>query len=446
VVIVGGGFGGLACARKLDGEPVDVLLIDAHNYHMFTPLLYQVATALLNPSDIAYPLRKVFRRSPNVRFRQALVAGVDFQSKAVQAYDGERIPYDRLVLATGSVNDYFGNQAVASHAIGMKHLDEAMRLRNHVLACLERATRSSDPEERREWLTFVVVGGGPTGVEYAGALGELLRLVLGRDYPELTLEESRIVLVEGQDRLLGQFPGRLGQYAARTLAKRGIEVQLSILVHSADDRSVELSTGDRIRTRTVVWSAGVRPLDPLTDAGVRRGRAGRLVVDVHLRVEGLDGVFAIGDAAAAGGGTDADLPMLSPPAMQEGRYVARAIIEEARGRQPDPEPFRYLDKGTMATIGRNSAVAHVRGLRLRGFPGWVAWLAVHIYYLIGFRNRLAVLWSWGWNYVKKDRAIRIIARSQADPLTDELDERDSNLPAHPGGGVARSAGMPKRSS
>ncbi len=422
VVIVGGGFGGLACARKLDGEPVDVLLIDAHNYHLFTPLLYQVATALLNPSDIAYPLRKVFRRSPNVRFRQALVTRVDFQDRAVWTHDGERIPYDRLVLATGSVNDYFGNEAVARHAIGLKQLDEAMRLRNHVLACLERASRTTDPEERREWLTFVVVGGGPTGVEYAGALGELLRLVLGRDYPELTLEESKIVLVEGQDRLLGQFPGRLGQYAARTLAKRGIEVRLSTLVQSADDQSVALSTGDGIRTRTVVWSAGVRPQDPLDEAGVERGRAGRLVVDDHLRVDGPEGVFAIGDAAAARGGADADLPMLSPPAMQEGRYVARAIIEETHGRPPGGAPFRYLDKGTMATIGRNSAVAQVRGLRFRGFPGWVAWLAVHIYYLIGFRNRLAVLWSWAWNYLKKDRAIRIIARSQADPLTDDLDE------------------------
>src|SRR6266536_1896955 len=247
VVIVGGGFGGLACARKLDGEPVDVLLIDAHNYHLFTPLLYQVATALLNPSDIAYPLRKVFRRSHNVRFRQAQVAGVDFDAKQVHTHEGERIPYDRLVLATGSVNDYFGNQAVASHAIGMKHLDEAMRLRNHVLACLEEATRPERAAERPEWLTFVVVGGGPTGVEYAGALGELLKLVLGRDYPELSLQESRIVLVEGQDRLLGQFPGRLGQYAAKTLARRGIQVRLSTLVRSAEEGSVELSTGDRNR-------------------------------------------------------------------------------------------------------------------------------------------------------------------------------------------------------
>jgi NADH dehydrogenase len=430
VVIVGGGFGGLACARKLDGEPVDVLLIDTHNYHLFTPLLYQVATALLNPSDIAYPLRKVFRRSPNVRFRQAMVTGVDFPSKAVHTHDGERIPYDRLVLATGSANDYYGNQAVASHAIGMKTLDEAMRLRNHVLACLERATRTSDPDQRREWLTFVVVGGGPTGVEYAGALGELLRLVLGRDYPELKPEESRIVLVEGQDRLLGQFPGHLGQYAARILARRGIEVRLSTLVQSADERSVALSTGDGIRTRTVVWSAGVRPVDPATEADLPRGRTGRLQVDEHLRIVGQEDVFAIGDAAAADGGTDGDLPMLSPPAMQEGRHVARAIIDEAQGRTPDPKPFAYLDKGTMATIGRNSAVAQVRGLRFRGFPGWVAWLAVHIYYLIGFRNRLAVLWSWGWNYVKKDRAIRIIARSQADPLADELEDTgEASYPA-----------------
>jgi NADH dehydrogenase len=420
VVIVGGGFGGLACARALDGKGVDVLLIDRDNYHLFTPLLYQVATALLNPSDIAYPLRKVFRRSENVRFRQAVVTGVDPERKVVRLQDGAEVPYDRLVVATGSTNNYFGNQDLARHAIGMKHLDEAMRLRNHVLSCLERATRTMDPAERRAWLTFVVAGGGPTGVEYAGALGELLRLVLGRDYPELRPEQSRIVLVEGLDRLLSQFPEPLGEYARRTLVKRGIEVRLSTLVRSASMEAVTLSTGEILATRTVVWSAGVRPVDPIEDAGLAR-RRGRIEVDDHLRVRGLAGVFAIGDAAAAEGGSGTDLPMLSPPAMQAGRHVARVMLDEAKGRGGERKGFRYVDKGTMATIGRNSAVAQVGRLRLRGFIGWAAWLSVHLYYLIGFRNRLAVLWSWSWDYLKKDRAIRIIARSQRDPLTDELD-------------------------
>src|SRR5882724_7797954 len=230
VVIVGGGFGGLACARALDGADVDVLLLDARNYHLFTPLLYQVATALLDPSDIAYPFRTVFRRSANVRFRQARVTGVDFEARRVEVAGGEPIAYDTLVLATGSANAYFGNPALAERTIGMKALDEAMRLRNHVLSCLERAAQTTDPAERARWLTFVIVGGGPTGVEYAGALAELLGMVLGRDFPELVPGSARVVLVEGADRLLGAFHPRLGAYAADTLRSRGVEVRLSTMV------------------------------------------------------------------------------------------------------------------------------------------------------------------------------------------------------------------------
>lgn len=419
VVIVGGGFGGLACARALDGEPVDVLLIDRENYHLFTPLLYQVATALLNPSDIAYPFRKVFRRSPNVRFRQAVVTEVDFGAKVVGLHDGAEVRYDRLVLATGSANNYFGNPALAHHTIGMKQLGEAMRLRNHVLSCLEMATQTTDPHERRAWLTFVVAGGGPTGVEYAGALGELLRLVVGRDYPELSLEGCRIVLVEGMDRPLSQFPKPLGEYARRTLARRGVDVLVSRTLESAEGGVVRLSSGEKISCRTVVWSAGVRPTDPLEGATLRRTPTGRLRVDEHLRVPGVRGVFAIGDAASVPW-RKGELPMLSRPAMQEGRHVARLIRDEAVGRSRARKPFRYLDKGAMATIGRSSAVAQIGPLRLWGFPGWVAWLAVHIWYLVGFRNRLAVLSSWSWNYLRKDRAIRVVAQSATDPVVDAV--------------------------
>lgn len=424
VVIVGGGFGGLACARALDGAPVEVRLIDRDNYHLFTPLLYQVASALLNPSDIAYPLRKVFRHSPNVRFRQGVVTRVDFGAKVVALHDGTQIPYDQLVLATGSTNNYFGHPALARHTIGMKQLGDAMRLRNHVLSCLEMAARATDPGERRTWLTFVVAGGGPTGVEYAGALGELLRLVMGRDYPELSLEESRIVLVEGTDRLLGQFSARLGEYARRTLLRRGVNVRLSALVDSTGEASVRLSTGEVIPCRTVVWSAGVRPTDPAQQTDLPRNPGRRLQVDEHLRVPGVDGVFAIGDAAAVRW-NEGDLPMLSPAAMQEGRHVARLIRDQVAGRTRTRKPFRYIDKGTMATIGRNSAVAQIGPLRLRGFPGWVAWLTVHIYYLAGFRNRLAVLWSWSSNYLRKDRPIRIIARSDDDALTGAVEGLDT---------------------
>ncbi|MGZ4205820.1 MAG: NAD(P)/FAD-dependent oxidoreductase, partial [Actinomycetota bacterium] len=263
VVVVGGGFGGLACARALDGSQAEVTLLDRHNYHLFTPLLYQVATALLDPSDIAFPLRRAFRKSSNVRFRQALVTGVDFDRKVVRVGDRSEIPYDSLVLATGSANNYFGNQPLAEHTIGMKALAEAMRLRNHVLSCLERAARATDPDERRSWMTFVVVGGGPTGVEYAGALGELFDIVLGKDYPELHRNDARIVLVEGLDRLLGAFHPTLGVYAEQTLPSLGVEMRLGTIVERATEDSATLSNGDTIETHTVVWSAGVRSTDPL---------------------------------------------------------------------------------------------------------------------------------------------------------------------------------------
>jgi NADH dehydrogenase len=422
--VVGGGFGGLACARALDKKPVEVLLLDQHNYHLFTPLLYQVATSLLNPSDIAYPQRSIFRRSPNVRFRQARVVGVDLDRKVVRTHDHEELAYDSLVLATGSENNYFANEELAEHTLGMKTLAEAMRLRNHVLSCLELATRSDSVEERRAWLTFVIAGGGPTGVEYAGALAELLRLVLGRDFPELDASLARIVVVEGQDRLLGAFHPKLGAYAERILRDLGIEVRTSTLVQKATDELVALSDGSEISTRTIVWSAGVRPTDPLAPADLERSRSRRLRVDQELRLVGHPEVFVIGDAASIseGGG---ELPMLSPPAMQAGRYVARVIVARAIGSANQGKPFHFVDKGTMATIGRRAAVADLHGLKLKGTIGWLAWLLVHIYYLIGFRNRAVVLASWGWDYVRRDRPIRLILRSEADAVAASL-EPDSS--------------------
>ncbi|MGZ4145357.1 MAG: NAD(P)/FAD-dependent oxidoreductase [Actinomycetota bacterium] len=422
VVVVGGGFGGLACARALDGSRAEVTLLDRHNYHLFTPLLYQVATALLDPSDIAFPLRRAFRKSSNVRFRQALVTGVDFDRKVVRVGDRSEIPYDSLVLATGSANNYFGNQPLAEHTIGMKALAEAMRLRNHVLSCLERAARATDPDERRSWMTFVVVGGGPTGVEYAGALGELFDIVLGKDYPELHRNDARIVLVEGLDRLLGAFHPTLGVYAEQTLPSLGVEMRLGTIVERATEDSATLSNGDTIETHTVVWSAGVRSTDPL-DPEMPRSRTKRLDVDERLQLRGHPDVFVIGDAASVATPHD-ELPMLSPPAMQEGRYVAATIKGRLGGRSAARTPFRYVDKGTMATIGRHAAVADVRGFKLKGFIGWLTWLGVHIYYLIGFHNRLVVLASWGWNYLLRDRPIRLIVRSDPDAVAEDVDPPD----------------------
>lgn len=419
VVIVGGGFGGLACARELDGGSVDVLLVDSRNYHLFTPLLYQVATALLNPSDIAYPLRASFRRSPNVRFRQARVTAVDFDAKTIQMETGGKITYDYLVLATGSSENYFGNEQLAEFTFGLKNLEQALRLRNHVLGCLERASQACDDAERRRLLTFVVVGGGPTGVEYAGALVELLKLVVGNDYPDLSAGLARIVLVEGLDRLLATFPERLGRYAERVLRRRGVEVRTGALVAKANDRSALLGDGEEIQTATVVWSAGVRPNEPTQAPEPPRSRSRRIEVDAHLRIAARQGAFAIGDVASVRHGED-ELPMLSAPAMQAGRHVAHLIMNEANPSSGSTrtrlKPFRYRDKGTMATIGRNAAVGKIGPFNLTGFIGWVGWLTVHLYYLVGFRNRLAVFASWGWNYLQKDRPLRIIVRADGlDP-------------------------------
>jgi NADH dehydrogenase len=422
VVIVGGGFGGLACARKLDRRPVDVLLVDDRTYHLFTPLLYEVASALLNPSDISYPFRAAFRRSRNVRFRQARVTSIDFKSKTISTSSSADLRYDFLVLATGSTNNYFGNEGLAKHSIGMKTLGEALRLRNHVLSCLERASETVDRLERRKWLTFLVVGGGPTGVEYTGALIELMKLVLGRDFPNLSLDESRVLLVEGQDRLLPAFHRTLSGYAERMLHRRGAEVRTGTLVEEAGDEAAVLSTGDRIDTQTIVWSAGVRPNDDFAASGVPRSAGGRMRVDDRLRLEAAADVFVIGDLASFGEAGH-ELPMLAPVAMQQGRYVARAILEavEAPGTEESPErrSFRYVDKGMLATIGRNAAVGQVGPLRFQGFIGWIVWLFVHIYYLVGWRNRVAVLASWAWNYVRKDRPIRIVVRAQRDQIADE---------------------------
>ena len=423
VVILGAGFGGLACARKLNRSAADVILLDGRGYHLFTPLLYQVATALLNPSDIAYPLRTVFRKSPNVHVRQTTVSAVDLAQQVVHTCHGEEIPFDYLVLATGSTNNYFGNEKLAESSIGLKSLEDAARLRNHVLACLERADHDDDVEERRALLTFVIAGGGPTGVEYSGALGELIKLVAGRDYPTVRMEDARIVLVEGQDRLLGTFSERLGRYAERVLTKRGIDVRTKTLVRAADERQVTLSDGTVVPTRTLVWTGGVRPLAPHTQPDPERSRRGRVRVDEFLRIRGAQRAFALGDTA----GPEQDgeeLPMLSAPAMQAGRYVARAIHADLMGRQP-VRPFRYFDKGTMATIGRNAGIAHLRGgLELTGFLGWLAWIFVHVWYLIGFRNRILALANWAWNYVRFDRPIRIILQTTADPIVSSLGDSD----------------------
>jgi len=402
VVVIGGGFGGLQCGRALRGKPVDVTLVDQRNYHLFTPLLYQVASCLLSPAEIAAPLRKVFRGARNVRYYEGDVVRIDFENKRVHLADGEPLDYDYVVIATGSSINYYGNPAVEQHAYGLKDLAQALQLRNQVLECLEQATKTDDRVERERRLTFVIVGGGPSGVEYAGALAELVRLVIPHEYPELVPPRLRIILLEGSDRVLPTFAKSLSKYAHRQLERRGVELRTNTLVASADDDGVELRDGTAIRTATMVWTAGVRPNDPVHE------RPQRLEVDAQLRIAGAPGAFAIGDVAAVRDKKGEPLAMLSPVAMQAGRYVARRILDGDTKR-----PFRYRDKGTLATIGRTSAVGDVKGIRFRGFLGWVVWLVVHLYYLIGFENRLQVMVRWAWYYVRLDRPVRIILR--ADP-------------------------------
>jgi NADH dehydrogenase len=399
VVIVGGGFGGLQCAKALRGAPVDVLLVDQRDYHLFTPLLYQVASCLLNPSEIAAPLRKVFRGAPNLRFRQGEVVHVDLDARALTLADGTRLPYDHCVLATGSVTNYYGNATVAMRALGLKNLGEALKLRNHVLDCFERATTASRAARARD-LTFCIVGGGPTGVEYAGALAEFVRLVVPDEYPELADDPVRIVLLEGGDRVLPTFKPRLSSYAQRELELRGVDVRVGTLVDSADDNGVVLHDGTELPTSTMVWTAGVRPANVLDTA------TGRVRVDDHFRIPGARGAYAIGDVASGLDRDGAILPMLSPPAMQAGRFVAREIVHG-----PSSQPFRYRDKGSLATIGRTSAVGQVGPLAFTGFLGWLVWLVVHLYYLIGFENRLQVLLRWAWYYVHLDRPVRMVIRA-----------------------------------
>ncbi|MEN8144520.1 MAG: NAD(P)/FAD-dependent oxidoreductase [Gemmatimonadota bacterium] len=411
VIIVGAGFGGLACSRSLAKAPVHVVLIDRNNYHLFTPLLYQVASSLLNPSDIVFPVRQVFRRSSHIEFVYGEVMGVDLAGQVVRLSDHRTILYDFLVLATGSQTNFYGMESVERLAYGLKDLSEALELRNHVLRCFENATAAGLAPDRQRWLTFVVVGGGPTGVEYAGALSELVHLELSRDFPALDMRQVRIVLVEGEDRVLPAFAESLGMDTSRRLQERyGIEVRVGERVTEAESGSVCLAGGGRIEAETLVWAAGVRPSELASHVDSPTSRSGRLSVSESLRLPGQDRVYAIGDLAAADheGG---EAPMLSAPAIQAGRTVARSIRRQLKGEKP--VPFAYRDKGIMATIGRSNAVAQVGRFRLKGFPGWIAWLAVHLYYILGVRNRIAVLSGWAWNYLFRDRPIRLIARARA---------------------------------
>jgi NADH dehydrogenase len=417
VVVVGAGFGGVTLVRHLRHAPVDVTLVDRHNYHLFTPLLYQVATALLDQSEIAHPVRGMIRRQANARFRMGRLLAVHLDEHRIDTTAGA-IEYEHLVLAAGSVNNFFGNPTVAEQAYPLKELDEALALRNHVLETFERAAVTDDPVERKRLETLVVVGAGPTGVECSGAFAELTALVLRRDFHDTSLRDVDIELLEAAPTLLSTFANSLQEAAKRTLRRKGVQLRLQQGVRElTPDGVVVLEDGSRIDAATVVWTAGVKASPVAEMLGVETVRGGRLPVDEWMRLAGHPQVHAIGDMAAVQG-PGGPHPMLAPVAIQQGAHVARQIIAQARG-EPGPGPFRYRDKGTMATIGRNAAIAQIGPLRFSGFIGWTMWLFVHLVQIVSFRSRLVVLLNWAWDYFFYDRPVRLITSVKRPPREDQ---------------------------
>jgi NADH dehydrogenase len=418
VVIVGAGFGGLAAARHLDDVAVEVTIVDRNNFHTFQPLLYQVATSGLNPADVAYPVRGIFQRQRNVRFRRATVTSVDWDRHRVVVDTGDPLPFDHLVVAAGATVNDFGIPGVAEHGFPLYVLPDAVRLRNHILGRFEAA--DADPAGVEDGaLTFVVVGGGPTGVEVAGALIELIDKVLHRDFrgSGFDVRRAHVVLVEMTDELLPPFRPGSRRYARSTLARRGVEVRTGVSVEEVTPTRVWLGDGTEIPAHTLVWAAGVRAADLATVLDVPTGRGGRIEVEPDLRIPGHPEAFAIGDIAFIDDGRRGMLPGVAQVAMQSGRHVARLIERELAGEGDTAEPFRYHDKGSMATIGRRSAVTELgHGVRLTGTSAWVAWLGLHLVYLMGFRNRVSVFVNWAWNYLTWDRGARLILGSgEAEP-------------------------------
>ncbi len=442
VVIVGAGFGGLSAAKRLEREPVDVILIDQHNYHTFQPLLYQVATSGLNPADVGYATRGMFRRQQRVFFRKGKVTGVDWANQQVLLKYEEPIRFDYLIIAAGSSTNYFGVPGADEFAFPLYGLEDSIRLRNHILSLFEAS--DSVPELLDEGvLNFVIVGGGPTGVEVAGAMAELVDKVLAQDFHDLDVRRSRIILVEQASRLLGGFSAKSSAYALRTLEQRGVEVWLDTAVKAITPDHITLGDDTVVATRTLVWAAGVRASDLAGEIDATQGRGGRITVNADLSIPGYPNAFAIGDVAdisdGKAAGTDARLPQLAQVAIQGGRHAGDQVMRTIE-RRPRTD-FSYFDKGIMATIGRRAAVAELpQGPKLTGPIAWVAWLLLHLVYLLGARNKVSVFVNWAWNYFTWDRGPRLILRPEVLPHTphphaDGPDEAPHPHAAAPGTGA-----------
>jgi NADH:ubiquinone reductase (H+-translocating) len=404
VVIVGAGFGGLAAAKALGNSSFDVTVIDRHNYHLFQPLLYQVATAGLSPADIASPIRSILSGYKNTHVILADVTAIRVDERTVIAED-RHVPYDILIVATGAQHAYFGHDDWAAHAPGLKRVDDATYLRRRILVAFERAEAEPDVDKQRGLLNFVVVGGGPTGVEMAGAIAELARKALAADFRKIDPRDARVILVQGMPKILPSFPPALSDRAREDLERLGVEVRLNQTVTQCDADGVALGA-ERIAAATVVWAAGVMASPAGSWLGAETDGVGRVKVNPNLSVPAHPEIFVIGDTSHCLGASGAPMPGIAPVAKQQGEYLARLL--KARSRGSDHPPFRYRDFGMMATIGRKSAVAQLWGVHFDGLFAWLLWSAAHVYYLIGFRNRLVVMMNWMWNYFTFERGTRLI--------------------------------------
>jgi len=414
-VVIGGGFAGLAAARALARAAVDVTLVDRKNHHVFQPLLYQVAAAGLSPAEIASPIRRILRRQANVRVLLGEVVAIDPNEKRVRLADSGELGYDFLILAAGATHSYFGHDAWEPHAPGLKTIEDALEIRRRALIAFEQAERSEDAEARRQWLTFAVIGGGPTGVEMAGAFAEIARHSLVRDFRRIDPRVARVVLIEAGPRVLQSYPDDLSRKAQAQLEALGVQVWTGSPVTGIDETSVQVGA-DRLAARTIVWAAGVQGSPLARTLGVPLDRAGRVRVQADLSVPGHLSVFVVGDLAAFEQDGRA-VPGVAPAAIQMGAHAGANVARAVRGEPP--AAFRYRDKGSLATIGRRRAVALIGRLRLSGPVAWLAWLVIHIFFLIGFRNRLVVLFNWAWAYVTYDRSARLIlGRGRGAAVTD----------------------------
>ena len=411
VVVVGGGFGGLEAAKTLGGAPARVTLIDRRNHHLFQPLLYQVATAVLSPADIAQPIRAVLRDRANVEVVLGDVTSVDAASKQVELADGSRLPYDYLILAAGASHAYFGHDEWEPYAPGLKSLEEATDIRRRLLVSFEEAEREKDPERRKALMTFVVVGGGPTGVEMAGAIAEIARYSLAKDFRHIDTRDARVILVEAVDRLLLAFPAQLSRYALWDLQRLGVDVRFNSPVTHIGP-GVVTAGGAEIKAATIIWAAGVKSSPIGATLGVETDRAGRVVVQPDLSIPGHPEVFVIGDMSSLAGPNGRPYPGVAQVAKQQGGWAAKNIRRIMAGKET--EPFQYIDLGNMATIGRNAAVADIRGVNLTGFVAWLVWALVHVFNLIGFRNRIVVALQWLWGYMTFQRGARLITGSMRE--------------------------------